>query len=117
LARAEEGGPVAQCSGVRALALTTFGPRPHGARHPAATIERIVPALLRMRRIARANRYIEPLHNPPYSWLMPLHDEAGPVGAGLMVMSIVDGGPAAKAGHSRGRHRIDRQRHTDAQVT
>jgi len=46
LARAEEGGPVLDAAGGR-LGITTFGPRAKVLVIPAATIERIVPALLR----------------------------------------------------------------------
>src|SRR2546422_3550073 len=46
LARAEEGGPVLDAAGGR-LGITTFGPRAKVLVIPAATIERIVPALLK----------------------------------------------------------------------
>src|SRR6267143_1835215 len=45
LARAEDGGPVLDAAGGR-LGITTFGPRAKVLVIPAATIERIVPALL-----------------------------------------------------------------------
>ncbi len=93
LARAEEGGPVLNAAGAR-LGITTFGPRAEVLVIPAATIERIVPALLRDGRIARGwlGVALQPVAVPD-----ALHDEAGQ-SSGLMVMSIVDGGPAAKAG-------------------
>jgi len=61
---------------------------------PAATIERIVPALLKDGYIARGwlGIALQPVAVPD-----ALHDEAGQ-SSGLMVMSIVDDGPAAKAG-------------------
>jgi S1-C subfamily serine protease len=93
LAHAEEGGPVFNAAGAR-LGITTFGPRAQVLVIPAATIERIVPALLKDGHIARGwlGVALQPVAVPD-----ALHDEAGQ-SSGLMVMSIVDGGPAAKAG-------------------
>jgi S1-C subfamily serine protease len=61
---------------------------------PSATVERIVPALLKDGHIARAwlGVALQPVAVPD-----ALHEEAGQ-SSGLMVMSIADGGPAAKAG-------------------
>ena len=93
LARAEEGGPVLDAAGGR-LGITTFGPRGKVLVIPAATIERIVPALLRDGHIARGwlGVALQPVAVPD-----ALHEQAGQP-SGVMVMSIVDGGPAAKAG-------------------
>jgi len=61
---------------------------------PAATIERIVPALLKDGHIARGwlGVALQPVAVPD-----ALHGQAGQ-SSGVMVMSIIDGGPAAKAG-------------------
>src|SRR5712692_15216 len=93
LARAEEGGPVLDAAGAR-LGITTFGPRAKVLVIPAATVERIVPALLKDGRIARGwlGVALQPVAVPD-----ALHSQAGQ-SSGVMVMSIVDGGPAAKAG-------------------
>jgi S1-C subfamily serine protease len=93
LARREEGGPVFDAAGAL-LGMSTFGPRGQVIAIPAATIERIVPLLLKDGRI-------------PRGWLgVALHAVAVPdalretadQSSGLMVMSVVDGGPAAQAG-------------------
>jgi S1-C subfamily serine protease len=93
LARAEEGGPALDASG-RLLGITTFGPRGRVLVIPAATIARVVPALIKEGRIARGwlGVGLAPVAVPD-----ALQAEAGqPVGA--MVMSLVADGPAAKAG-------------------
>ena len=61
---------------------------------PSATIERVLPALLKDGRIARGwlGVALQPVAVPD-----ALHEQAGQP-SGVMVMSIVDGGPAAKAG-------------------
>jgi S1-C subfamily serine protease len=93
LARREEGGPVFDAAGA-CLGMSTFGPRGQVIAIPTATIERIVPLLLRDGRIARG-------------WLgvalqaVAVPDalrEAADQSSGLMVMSVVDDGPAAQAG-------------------
>jgi S1-C subfamily serine protease len=93
LARAEEGGPVLDAAGAR-LGITTFGHRAEVLVIPAATVERIVPALLKDGHIARGwlGVALQPVAVPD-----ALHSQAGQ-SSGVMVMSIVDGGPAAKAG-------------------
>src|SRR5882672_9261587 len=93
LARAEEGGPVLDAAGAR-LGITTFGPRGKVLVIPAATVERVLPALLKDGRIARGwlGVALQPVAVPD-----GLHDEAGQ-SSGVMVMSIVEHGPAAKAG-------------------
>jgi S1-C subfamily serine protease len=93
LARREEGGPVFDAAG-SCLGMSTFGPRGQVIVIPTATIERIVPLLLKDGRIARG-------------WLgvtlqaVAVPDalrEAADQSSGLMVMSVVEHGPAAKAG-------------------
>ena len=93
LARAEEGGPVLDAAGAR-LGITTFGARGEILVIPAATIDRVVPALLADGQIARGwlGLMLQPVAVPD-----ALQPEAGQP-SGLMVMSIIDGGPAAKAG-------------------
>ncbi|MFY9958387.1 S1C family serine protease [Bradyrhizobium sp.] len=93
LARREEGGPVFDAAG-RCLGMSTFGPRGQVIVIPTATIERIVPLLLKDGHIARG-------------WLgvalqaVAVPDalrETAEQSSGLMVMSVVEGGPAAQAG-------------------
>jgi S1-C subfamily serine protease len=91
LARREEGGPVFDASG-GLLGMSTFGPRRQVIIIPAATIERVVPILLKDGRVSRG-------------WLgVGLRPVAVPEGlgdgqsSGLMVMSLAAGGPAANAG-------------------
>ena len=93
LARREEGGPVFDPTG-SCLGMTTFGARRQVLVIPAATIERIMPLLLKHGRV-------------PRGWLgIALHAVAVPdalretanQSSGLMVMSLVKDGPAAQAG-------------------
>lgn len=93
LARAEEGGPVLDAAGAR-LGISTFGPRGRVLVIPSATIERVLPALLKDGRIARGwlGVGLQPVAVPD-----ALKDEAGQPG-GAMVMSIAADSPAAKAG-------------------
>lgn len=93
LAHREEGGPVFDAAGAY-LGMSTFGPRGQVIAIPTATIERIVPLLLKDGHIARG-------------WLgvalqaVAVPDalrETAEQSSGLMVMSVVDGGPAAQAG-------------------
>lgn len=93
LAGAEEGGPVFDAAGAF-IGMTTFGPRAQVLVIPAATLERIVPTLLQDGRVARGwlGVALQPVAVPD-----ALQTEAGQA-SGLMVMSIVDRGPAAKAG-------------------
>jgi S1-C subfamily serine protease len=93
LARREEGGPVFGAAG-RFLGMTTFGPRARVLVIPSATIERVVPALLKDGRVARGWLGVA-LH--PVAVPDALRGEAGQ-SSGMMVMSLVEGGPAAKAG-------------------
>jgi S1-C subfamily serine protease len=93
LARAEEGGPVLDAAGAR-LGISTLGPRGKVLVIPAATVDRVLPALLKDGRIARGwlGVALQPVAVPD-----ALHEEAGQ-SSGVMVMSIVADGPAAKAG-------------------
>jgi S1-C subfamily serine protease len=93
LARREEGGPVFDAAGA-CLGMSTFGPRAQVIAIPTATIERIVPLLLKDGRVSRG-------------WLgvalqaVAVPDalrEAADQSSGLMVMSVVEDGPAAQAG-------------------
>src|SRR6266852_2013624 len=93
LARREEGGPVFDAAGAR-LGMSTFGPRGQGIAIPTATIERIVPLLLKDGRIA-------------HGWLgvalqaVAVPDalrETAEQSSGQMVVSVVEDGPAAQAG-------------------
>jgi S1-C subfamily serine protease len=93
LASREEGGPVFDAAGA-CIGMSTFGPRGQVIAIPAATIERIAPLLLKDGRIARG-------------WLgvalqaVAVPDalrETAEQSSGLMVMSVVEGGPAAQAG-------------------
>jgi S1-C subfamily serine protease len=93
LARAEEGGPVLDAKGAR-LGISTFGPRGRVLVIPAATVERVLPSLLKDGRIARGwlGVGLQAVAVPD-----ALQAEAGQ-SSGAMVMSLVTGGPAAKAG-------------------
>jgi S1-C subfamily serine protease len=93
LARHEEGGPVFDTAGA-CLGMSTFGPRGQVIAIPTATIERIVPLLLKNGRIPRGwlGVALQAVAVPD-----ALHESAGQ-SSGLMVMSVVDNGPAAQAG-------------------
>ena len=93
LARAEEGGPVFSAAGAF-LGMSTLGARSRVLVIPAATLERVVPLLLKEGRVARGWLGVA-LH--PVAVPDALRGEAGQP-SGLMVMSLVEGGPAAKAG-------------------
>ncbi len=93
LAGREEGGPVFDAAGA-CLGMSTFGPRGQVIVIPSATIERIAPLLAKDGRIARG-------------WLgvalqaVAVPDalrESADQSSGLMVMSVVENGPAAQAG-------------------
>jgi S1-C subfamily serine protease len=93
LSDTEEGGPVFDVGGA-CLGITTFGPRRQVLVIPALTIERIVPSLLRDGRIERGwlGVSLQPVLVPD-----ALRTQVGQA-AGLMVMSLAEGGPAANAG-------------------
>jgi S1-C subfamily serine protease len=93
LAHREEGGPVFDAAGA-CLGMSTFGPRGQVIAIPTTTIERIVPLLLKNGGIARGwlGVALQPVAVPD-----ALRETAGQ-SSGLMVMSVVDSGPAAQAG-------------------
>src|SRR6202163_1092653 len=93
LGRREEGGPVFDAAGA-CLGMSTFGPRGQVIAIPTATIERIVPQLLKDGRVARGwlGVALQAVAVPD-----ALRESAGQ-SSGLMVMSVVEGGPAAQAG-------------------
>ena len=93
LARAEEGGPVFSAAGLF-LGMSTLGARARVLVIPAATLERIVPVLLKDGRVARGWLGVA-LH--PVAVPDALRETAGQP-SGMMVMSLAEGGPAAKAG-------------------
>src|SRR5258705_11598396 len=93
LARREEGGPVFDAAGA-CLGMSTFRPRGQVIGIPTATRARIRPLLLKDGRVARG-------------WLgvalqaVAVPDalrESADQSSGLMVMSVVEDGPAARAG-------------------
>ncbi|WP_298258520.1 S1C family serine protease [Bradyrhizobium sp.] len=93
LASREEGGPVFDAAG-GCLGMSTFGPRGQVIVIPHATLARVVPQLIREGHVARG-------------WLgVALHAVAVPdalresadQNSGMMVMSVVENGPAAQAG-------------------
>jgi len=93
LAASEEGGPVFDAAGGW-LGMTTFGPRGQILAIPAATVERIAPALLASGHVPRGwlGVALRPVAVPD-----ELRQAAGEA-TGLMVMSLSPEGPAAKAG-------------------
>jgi S1-C subfamily serine protease len=93
LVQREEGGPVFDAAG-GCLGMSTFGPRGRVIVIPHATLARVVPQLIRDGHVARG-------------WLgVALHAVAVPDAlresadqrGGMMVMSVVENGPAAQAG-------------------
>ena len=93
LARREEGGPVFDASGSY-LGMSTFGPRGQVIAIPTATIERIVPQLAKDGRIARGWLGVALQAVAVPDALRETADQS----SGLMVMSVVENGPAAQAG-------------------
>jgi S1-C subfamily serine protease len=93
LARREEGGPVFDAAGA-CLGMSTFGPRGEVIVIPTATIERVVPLLLKDGRIARGWLGVALQAVAVPDALRETADQS----SGLMVMSVVEGGPAAQAG-------------------
>lgn len=93
LAHREEGGPVFDAAG-GCLGMSTFGPRGQVIVIPHATLARVVPQLVRDGHVSRG-------------WLgVALHAVAVPdalresadQSSGMMVMSVVENGPAEQAG-------------------
>ncbi len=93
LSRAEEGGPVLNAAGGR-LGFSTFGPRGRVLVIPTASVERVLPILLQNGRIARGwlGVGLQAVAVPD-----ALQEQAGQQ-SGAMVMSLAEGGPAARAG-------------------
>ena len=93
LARSEEGGPVFDAAG-DCIGMSTFGLHRQVLVIPTKTIERIVPILLKDGRVARGwlGVSLQAVAVPD-----ALRDSANKSG-GLMVMSVVEDGPAARAG-------------------
>lgn len=93
LAATEEGGPAFDAAGGW-LGMTTFGPRGQILVIPAATVERIAPALLASGSVPRGwlGVALRPVAVPDEL------REAAREATGLMVMSLSPEGPAAKAG-------------------
>jgi S1-C subfamily serine protease len=90
LPHAAEGGPVIDAE-ARLLGMSTFGPRQTVLVIPSATIGRVTEQLLREGRIARGWLGVG-LH--PVVLPRELAERAG-AAAGLMVVNIADGAPAA----------------------
>ena len=93
LGRREEGGPVLDAAGA-CLGMSTFGPRGQVIAIPTATIERIVPLLLKDGHIARGWLGVALQAVAVPDALRETADQS----SGLMVMSVVENGPAAQAG-------------------
>jgi S1-C subfamily serine protease len=97
LASTEEGGPVLDAQGTF-LGMSTFGVRREVLVIPRATIDRVLPQLLAEGQVRRGwlGLGLQPVAIPD-----ALRDSAG-ARYGMMVMSIVDDGPGAKAGVTAG---------------
>ena len=93
LAHREEGGPVFDAAG-GTLGMSTFGPRGQVLVIPAATIERVVPQLLKDGHIARGWLGVALQAVAVPDALRETADQS----SGLMVMSVIEEGPAAQAG-------------------
>ena len=93
LAHREEGGPVFDADGL-CLGMSTFGPRGRVIVIPFATIARVVPQLVKEGRVARGwlGLALQAVAVPD-----ALRQSAGQ-SSGLMVMSVVENGPAAQGG-------------------
>ena len=93
LARSEEGGPIFDAAG-SCIGMSTFGPHGQVLVIPAATIDRIVPTLLKDGRVARGWLGVTLQAVAVPDALRETIDQS----SGLMVMSVVENGPAAQAG-------------------
>lgn len=93
LAGREEGGPVFDAAGA-CLGMSTFGPRGQVIVIPAATINRVVPQLVRNGRISRGWLGVALQAVAVPESLRENADQS----SGLMVMSVAENGPAAQAG-------------------
>ncbi len=92
LSHASEGGPVVDTAGA-VLGMSTFGPRRQVLVIPSSTIARVVDGLLSQGRIARGwlGAGLHPVALP-----RELAERAG-AAAGLMVVTLAEGAPAAAA--------------------
>jgi S1-C subfamily serine protease len=97
LTRTEEGGPVLDAQGAM-LGMSTHGTAGQVLVIPTATIERVVPELVRDGRVARGwlGLALQPVAVPH-----ALRDAAGHT-SGMMVMSIANDSPGAKGGIAPG---------------
>ena len=97
LGRTEEGGPVFDTAG-GFLGMSTLGTPGQVLVIPAATLARVVPQLLKDGRVLRGwlGIGLQPVEVPEV-----LREAAGQA-SGMMVMSIVEGGPGAQAGVTAG---------------
>ena len=93
LAGREEGGPVFDAAG-GCLGMSTFGPRRQVIVIPTTTIERIAPLLAKDGRIARGWLGVALQAVAVPDALRETADQS----SGMMVMSVIEGGPAAQAG-------------------
>jgi S1-C subfamily serine protease len=93
LAHREEGGPVFDATG-GCLGMSTFGPRGQVIVIPYATLARVAPQLIKDGHVSRGW-----LGVALQAVVVPdaLREQADQT-SGMMVMSVVDGGPAAQAG-------------------
>lgn len=97
LGRTEEGGPVLDSEG-GLLGMSTLGPPGVVLAIPAATLDRVVPQLLRDGHVTRGwlGLGLQPVAIPE-----PLRAAAGQT-TGMMVMSIAENGPGTVAGVKAG---------------
>jgi S1-C subfamily serine protease len=93
LAHREEGGPVFDAAG-GCLGMSTFGPRGQVIVIPHATIARVVPQLIRDGRVSRGWLGVALQAVAVPDALRENADQS----SGMMVMSVVENGPAAQAG-------------------
>jgi len=95
MAVSEEGGPVLDPNG-GVIGLSTLGPRGHVIVIPHATIERVIPQLVDGGSVARGwiGAALQPIAVPDVDEDLPPR--------GFMIMSVVEGGPAAQAGLNPG---------------
>jgi S1-C subfamily serine protease len=93
LAHREEGGPVFDAAG-SCLGMSTFGPRGQVIVIPHATLTRVVPQLIKDGHVARGwlGVALQAVAVPD-----ALRESADQT-SGMMVMSVVENGPAAQAG-------------------
>jgi len=93
LAHREEGGPVFDAAG-GCLGISTFGPRGQVIVIPHATMTRVVPQLIKDGHVARGWLGVALQAVAVPDALRESADQTG----GMMVMSVVEDGPAAQAG-------------------